>query len=96
MAPERRCSSRAILAARSAFVSPEARKCAMRRFAAIHEKTPVVIERRDALSERCDLRVEVLDHRATVVLLCVEKDASQGGRNEVVVFLWDDGKVERH
>lgn len=53
-------------------------------------------ERRNLLFERCDLRVEALDHLTTVILLRVEKDASQRRRNEGVVFLWDDGLVGHH
>ncbi len=64
--------------------------------ATVHEKILVAIERCDALFERCDLRVEVLDHLATVVLLRVEKDASQGRIYEVAVFLWDGGLVGHH
>lgn len=55
-----------------------------------------MFERRDALFERCDLRVEVLDHRATVIPWCIEKDASQWRRNEGVVFVWDDGHIGHH
>jgi hypothetical protein len=68
----------------------------VRRLAAIREKIIVAFERRDALFERCVLRVEVLDHGATVILSRVEKDASQGRRNEGVVVSWDDGQVGCH
>lgn len=93
---ERVCSGLVTCEARTLFVSFEAHNRAMRRVAAIREKIIVAFERRDALFERCVLRVEALDHGATVVLSRVEKDASQGRRNEGVVFSWDDGQVGRH
>ena len=81
--------------ARSAFVRGEAGEGALRRLAAIHEEVLVASERADAHRERRDLRVEVLDHGAARVLPVSEKDASQGGRDEGVVFLRDDGQVGR-
>ena len=86
--------------ARSAFIKPEDCNRVLRCLVAIYEEDLVAFERRDSLFERCDLRVEVLDHRATASLSRVrrrvEKDASQGRRNKGVVFLWDDGHIGRH
>ena len=99
LGPERVFSGLATCEVRSAFTSldSEARELALRRVAAIHEKDLVAIERRDALFQRCDLRVENLGHHhATFVFLRVEKDASQGRRNEAVAFPWEDGQVGLH
>ena len=90
------CCGLVIREARSLFVNTAALKLAICRATAIREKILVAFERRDVLFECCVLRVEVADHRATVILSRVEKDASQGRRNEGVVFLWDDGQVGRH
>lgn len=68
----------------------------MRKVALIREKILFAFERRDALFERRGLRVEFLDHRTTVILSRVEKDASQGRRNEGVIFFGDEGQVGRH
>jgi hypothetical protein len=82
--------------ARNLFVSTEALKRSMRRVVINRENILLAFERRDAFFERGDLRVEVPDYRATVILSRVEKDASQGRRSEGMVFLWDDGQVGRH
>ena len=64
--------------------------------AAIRETFIVALEQRGTLFDRGDLIIEVLNHRATVILSRVKKDASQGRRNKVVVFLWDDRQVGCH
>ena len=80
--------------ARGALVGGEAVDGAMRCLAAAHEEVFVAFERRDARVERCDFRLEVIDLGAARVVF--EKDASQGGRDEGVIFLWDDGHVGHH
>ena len=80
--------------ARGALVGGEAVDGAMRCLAAAHEEVLVAFERRDARVERCDFRLEVVDLGAARVVF--EKDASQGGRDEGVIFLWDDGHVGHH
>ena len=57
------------------------------------EKMKMKINKYSALGSLC-----LLWPLATVIVILshVEKDASQGRRNEGVVFVWDDGHVGNH
>lgn len=80
---------------RRALVRPEARVRALRRLAAIHEDVLVAPERADTRFEYRVFRVELLDQLTARIVHVSEEDATERGRDEDVVFLWDDGQVRR-
>jgi hypothetical protein len=64
--------------------------------AAIHQEALVALERLDACFERRNFCVELLDQLLPRILpISEKKDATEGWRDEDVVFLWDDRQVRR-
>jgi hypothetical protein len=78
---------------RGALVRLKARERALLRLAAIHEEVLVPLERADTRFERRVFRGELLDQLTARIVHVSEEDATERGRDEDVVFLWDDGHV---
>jgi hypothetical protein len=78
---------------RGALVRLEAREGALLRLAAIHEEVLVALEGADTRFECRVFRVELLDQLTARIIRVSEEDATERGRDEDVVFLWDDGHV---
>ena len=78
---------------RGALVRLKARERALPRLATIHEEVFVALERADTRFECRIFRVELLDQLTARIVRVSEEDATKRGRDEDVVFLWDDGHV---